>query len=262
MAVAAELRDEHREEVGVGIKIAKILSLALTRGYLAFYRRFATIKPLTSEHQYQVALLLTEQFCLREPLCRNLKLDVAQLLPFFRHQVSRACELDLGLVALDSAGQVLGAVILEDHADPYVPGEDFLTPEFRAIGALLDQVSLPESLQEMPKGRLVYCALAAVKPGRHRAPILSMLTMAVSARMIPRGYSKGYAKVTNPRIIANFRKIERLLGGNLFFLSEEKSAKDFPPGAFSPLTDFYVAVVYWNLAFLGWSKNGLKPIHK
>lgn len=234
----------------MGKKITAAMSLALAHAYLAFYRRFVRIKPLSMDHLDQVSRLLTEQFCLREPLCRSLKLDVDRLLPFFRDQVTRAAKKKLGLVAVGPSGDVLGAVILEDHAEPYVPGEDFLTPEFIAIGALLDEVSLPPDLKETMGGQMVYCALAAVKPGRHKAPILGLMTVAVSTLMVPRGYSKGYAKVTNPRIIANFRKLERLLGRTVFTVTLEKSDKDFPPGRFAPLVDFYVAVVHWNLAFL------------
>jgi hypothetical protein len=127
---------------------------------------------------------------------------------------------------------------------------------------LLDEVGLPPDLKRVPRGRMVYCALAAVKPGRHEAPILGMMTTAVTTFMVPRGYTKGYAKVTNPRIIANFRKIERLLGRKLFIVTQEKSEKDFSPGRFAPLNDFNVAVVYWNLAFLDgqgeWLKNFAK----
>jgi len=165
--------------------------------------------------------------------------------------VTRAAARQLRRVALGPAAQVLAAVILEDHGDPYVPDEDLLTPEFRAIGALLDEVSLPSDLTQGPRGELLYCALVAVKPGRQLAPILNLLTVALSLFMVPRGYTKGYAKVTNPRIIYNFRKLEKRLGKSLFTVSGEKTEKDFSQGAFAPLTDFYVAVVHWNLAFLG-----------
>jgi hypothetical protein len=234
----------------MGKKITAALSLALAHVYLAFYRRIARVKPLSLDHVDQASRLLTEQFCLREPLCRSLKLDVERLLPFFRDQVTRAARNQLGLVAVGPSGDVLGAVILEDHAEPYVPGEEFLTPEFVAIGSLLDEVSLPPDLKGMHGGEMVYCALAAVKPGRHKAPILGLMTVAVTTLMVPRGYTKGYAKVTNPRIIDNFRKLEHLLGQKIFTVTLEKSDKDFSPGRFAPLMNFYVAVVHWNLAFL------------
>ena len=231
--------------------VSRYLSLFMARAYIALYRRSVTIKPLSAAHVEEVTRILSEQFCQREPLCRNLGMSEEALLPFFREQVNRAAALDLGLVALNTDGKVVGAVTNEDHADPYVPTPQFLTPEFNAIGALLDELKLPTDCAPQSSGQVFYCALAAVEPRQVTAPVLSLLIAGICLHMEAKGYSRGYAKITNPRVIANMQKIERIMRQKIFTLASEKSDTDFAPGQFAPLNSFRIALVHWKILF--WS---------
>lgn len=240
----------------------QMTSQIIARGILAYYRSKARVRFLTEEHLEDAVMLLTDQFCLREPLSQNLQLSPERLRPFFREQVIRAAQRGLALVVLDPHGEVLGAVIMEDHGDPYVPSPQFLLPEFVAIGRLLDAVKFAQESKPPAQGTVLYCALVAVRSGarpRPRAgakaqsvPVLTLITAAVSALMLPKGYQKGYAKITNPRVIATFLKLERRLGRRIFWVSTPVTEKNFEPGRFAPLSQFSVTVVCWNLAF--WSR--------
>lgn len=225
--------------------LGRYIPLGVAWVYLASYRRRVSIRPLSSEHIEDAALLLTEQFCLREPLCKSLGMSVEKLLPFFREQVIRAAARDLGLVALSPAGDLVGALTMEDHLDPYVPSPHLVTPEFRAIGALLEELKLPDDVAPHKVGEVFNCALAAVKPGFDHIPIMSLLMPATFLHTDPKGYLRGYAKITNPRIIRRMRQTERRFHLGVFSIADEKNDADYPSACFAPLTQFRVALVHW-----------------
>lgn len=229
------------------LKVSRYLTRKKMQRYLMAHRHKIAIQKISPQDIEPVTQLLTEQFCFREPLCRNLNMEVAQLLPFFREQVTKAAAHDLGFVALDPQGDVVGAATFEDHLDPYVPSERFMSPEFVAIGELMDQIHLPQDLTREVSGPLLYCALAAVKPGQGNGLALSLMLAASAALMYACGYRAAYAKVTNSRVLATMRHLESQMGRRIFSVIETKTDADFAPGRFSPLTRFEVSLVTWQL---------------
>jgi hypothetical protein len=231
------------------LSASTIMSRALAHAYLLLYRRRVAVRPLQGEHADAATRLLTEQFCRREPLCRHLAMPVDELLPFFREQVDKAARDDLGLVAVDKSGAVIGIVTMEDHCAPYVPTPALLTPALHVIGGLLEQLNLPAAFEPKGPGEVFHCAIAAVRPGRQIAPVLTVLIAGIWRHMIRKGYQRGYAKVTNPRVLDNMRKAERIARRGIFVFTTERTEADFAPDRFAPLTKFRVALVTWRLNF-------------
>ena len=229
------------------LKVSRYLTRKKQQRYVMAHHNKIAIQKISSQHIESVTMILTEQFYLREPLCRNLNMEVSKLLPFFREQVTRAAEHGLGFVALDPQGDVLGAATFEDHRYPYVPSERLMTPEFAAIGELMDQLKLPQDLTCEASGTVLYCALAAVKPGHGNGLALSLMLAASSPLMYACGYRAAYAKVTNSRVLTTMRQLESQIGRSIFSVKETKTDADFVPGRFLPLTRFQMSLVTWQL---------------
>ncbi len=172
--------------------------------------------PLQAAHVDAAAALLSREFCRREPLCRLLGTKVADILPFFIEQVKHVANQGLGIVALDRDGVVRGVVTIEDEYNRFVPTGMQLDPGLEAIGAYLDEIPLPAAFVKSSGGKIFHCALAAVSSGRAYREALPLMILAVYKHLIKRGYTHGYAKISNPAIVSRFRRLEKLAKTNVF----------------------------------------------
>lgn len=213
-----------------------------------FFRRKLHLRPLRAEDLEIAAQLLTEEFCRREPLCRHLRIATAELLPFFREQVAWSAKHDLGIVALNATGTLVGVMIADDHCAQYQPNQALVTPTLNAIGSLLDNLALPPQHQTEAPGEVCYFGLAAVRQGQHEAPVLALLLAGLTRHAFKKGYRRAYAKVTNPAILARMRKHDRFVRQSVFEVSKKVTDEDFPPNTFAPLQKFRVALVSWPTA--------------
>lgn len=173
------------------------------------------IEQLGPPHVEAAASLLSQEFCEREPLCRQLGMNLGEIQPFFRGLVEKVAESGLGAVTLDRQNQLLGVVTIEDHFDLYEPNGE-LSEGLATIGSYLDQLKLPSEWVPRQRGEIYHCGLAAVARKVKNSPVLLMMILHQYPYLKARGYRGGYAKVTNRAIVKRFRKLEKLLRGDHF----------------------------------------------
>lgn len=183
--------------------------------------RFATMVPA---HADEAAELLCHEFCRREPLCRFLRIETAELLPFFRQQTDHVARHGLGIVALDpTTGRIQGCITAEDHMAPFVPDAQALTPHLELIGAMLDALELPAEFRPRAHGEAFACGLAAIREGVRKKWLLTMMMIALAKHTSNLGYRRGYAKISNVRVSDRLRALEWLGGGK--WLADGKSLR-------------------------------------
>ncbi len=181
-----------------------------------FFRLRMKTRPLQSGDRDAAAKLLADQFAYREPLTRQLGLSSSELLPLISAHIDHCAAGNLGVVALRRDGVMLGVITAEDDYRPFVPPEQLLTPRLRMVGEVLGRVNLPPAWSPDSEGELFYCDLAATDPKIADKHVLAALTLGIFDHMTARGFKRGYAKVTNPRMIERLRGFERLLGCPIF----------------------------------------------
>lgn len=205
--------------------------------------------------------LLTRQFCEREPLSKYLGIQFEDVIDFFRLQVEHVAKDELGLVVLNAFGQVVGALTVEDHLNPFQPDEKLLTPELKVIFEVLEALKVSRDLGfnfSADDMKIYYCGIAAVKRGE-KAPVLAMMILGLYPYLMEHGYTHGYAKVTHPKIVKQFKLFEQIIGVSAFHhLSSFNPATLRIEGDF-PLKDFKgeVAAYAWPMQ-LSWKKSHLQ----
>ncbi len=214
--------------------------------------RSVRIEVLRAEHVDAAARLLSYGFVHFEPLCQKLGILEQDIRPFFLSQTAHVAEQGLGIVALDRQGKVIGAVTIEDHLARFKPDPAQVTKELAAIGNLLDSLDLPSELAPSRKGEVYHCGLASVARGTGHAPILVMMFLGIFRHLRASGYKRGYAKVSNPRIAATFRKLERLTGIHGVFSARAKvEASTFCHDGDVPFSgrEFPIVLYSWPMTF-------------
>ncbi|MBM4252690.1 MAG: hypothetical protein FJ146_12015 [Deltaproteobacteria bacterium] len=201
----------------------------MTRIFLAILRAFfrlrMTVRPIAPGDTEAVARLLAEQFAYREPLTRQLGLSSQELLPLISAHIDYCAQGKLGVVAHSHGGTLLGVITAEDDFRPFVPPEDLLTPRLRMVGDVLGRVSLPNAWIPQSERELFYCDLAATDPQYADKHVLAALTLGIFDHLSAMGFKRGYAKVTNERMMARLRGFERLLWRPIFTeLCRQRSA--------------------------------------
>lgn len=173
------------------------------------------IEPLGPAHVEAASTLLSQEFCEREPLCRELTMSFDEIQPFFQGLVVEVAAAGLGAVALHRTQGLVGVLTIEDHFDLCEP-KGALSEGLDLIGSYLEQLQLPTAWLPQQRGEIYHCGLAAVAREQKNAPIFLMLMLEQYAYLKKRGYRGGYAKVTNAAIVKRFRHLEKLLRGKHF----------------------------------------------
>ncbi|MCX6131481.1 MAG: hypothetical protein NTX25_20770 [Proteobacteria bacterium] len=195
--------------------------------FLLFLRHpWTKLKVLSHEHKAAAVELLSQEFCQREPLCRQLGLKIDEIRPFFTELVESVIKQKLGVVALSWRGELLGVLTNEDHFDRMEP-QGHMNEALSAIGDYLDSIKIPEALEPAKRGELFHSGLAAVCSKNKNKAVLSMMIL-FSGRVVKRlGYKSGYAKVTNAAIARRFRSLERIARSEVFHCAAEVKPADF-----------------------------------
>jgi len=198
---------------------------------LGLWVRVTNLRTTTSvlrlEHLEAATLLLTNEFCEREPLCRVLGIQRADVLPFFREQVRHVAMQGLGIVAVGRGGTVKGVITVEDHMDQFHPDQETTHEGLLVIGAYLDSNKIAEHILPSRKGEVYYCGLAAVAKGRENRQVLTMLILGSYKHLRNLGYVRGYAKVTNPGVTRRFKRLEKVARGPVFSSTYTANPADF-----------------------------------
>ncbi len=181
-----------------------------------FFHLRMTIRPIEGQDIEPAARLLALQFATREPLTRHLKLRTEDLMPLFREHLAFCAREGTGVVAISRSGAMLGVITAEDDFAPFVPSPEVLTPETAQVGRILDAVQVPKTWQSQRARDLFYCDLAAVDPQLADKHVLAALTLGIFDHLSRLGFQRGYAKVTNARMVARLRGFERLLSRSIF----------------------------------------------
>lgn len=214
-------------------------------------------RPLTVEvfgerHREQAARLLSEQFCKREPLCRLLGIQRANIDALFREQVDFVAAQGLGIVAVDAQGNVRGVITAEDDATPFVPSSTIVGADVEIIHTLLDSLRLPAAMQATAPGQAYRCGLAAVdSQQRRQGAILLMMVVALFRHLQAKGFHRGYAKVTNAGVAKKLHFFERIFRRRFFTPVAEVRPAEFQYHGRYPFHAFRgVASLYtWPMAF-------------
>ena len=184
------------------------------------------VRPLQPIHKPEALELLSQEFCTREPLCRTLGLALGDIRPFFSQLLDQVIDQGLGVVAVGRQGQVLGVLTNEDHFDRMEP-IGVLAEGLNTIGAYLDSISLPDAWVPSARGQTFHSGLAAVHAQEGNAAILMMMMLSATKTLKARGYTKGYAKVTNEAVVRRFQKLERLARRAVFRCLKQVKPSDF-----------------------------------
>ena len=182
----------------------------------SFFRARMTVRPIEPADRDEVAKLLSEQFAYWEPLTRKLRLSSSELLPLISAHIDYCAAGKLGVVARGHDGALLGVITAEDDYRPFVPPEALLTPRLRMVGDILGRVDVPSAWTPKGEGDLFYCDLAAIDPVLADKHVLAALALGILDHLSAIGFKRGYAKVTNPRMVDRMRGFERLLRRPIF----------------------------------------------
>lgn len=197
--------------------------------WLRMSNRHLQTMVLSERHVAPAAALLSAEFCRREPLCKVVGLTAGQILPFFQQLLAFVAAEGLGIVACDEDGAVRGVVTVEDHWRQFAPDPALRLPDgLNVIGTYLEQIKLPADFQPAPSRRLYYCGLAAVDSGPKTSQVLPLMILVIYFHLKGRGYTHGYAKVTNRAITRRFRRLERYAFTEVFVARDAGA-----PAAFS-----------------------------
>lgn len=214
-------------------------ALQIARSFFRIMSLPLTIKTLGPAHLEEATQLLASQFCEREPLCRILGLTIDDVEPIFRAQIDHVITQGLSLVAVNRSGNVQAVLTVEDQFAPFIRDPSSISPKLQIINGLLDSLVFPAAMQPTRACEVYYTGLAAVAPGQRRKGLL-LITMILEcySRLKGKGYRCGFAKVTNARIGAQMKRIERIFRREIFtrsaeiFPSEFKVQGQFPFAAF------------------------------
>jgi hypothetical protein len=195
--------------------ISNSLMARILRLVLRLRHPFLSLRALGKDHRAEAIELLSLEFSRREPLCRTLGVPLADIQPFFAQIVDQVIANQMGVVALNRRGDVVGVVTNEDHFDRMEPiGQ--VAEGLNTIGAYLDSIPLPSEWQPAERGVLFHSGLAAIRSGTTSTLLLPWMSLEIHHILKKRGYQGGYAKVTNPVIIRRFQMLERFANGSVF----------------------------------------------
>ncbi len=99
---------------------------------------------------------------------------------------------------------------------------------------------------------MYHCGLASVARGAGHAPILVMMFLGIFRHLRANGYERGYAKVSNPKIAATFRKLERLTGlRGVFSARAQVEPSTFSNDGHAPFSEYEFPIVLysWPMTF-------------
>ena len=226
------------------------IAAKLIETYLKWTNPSIKTTVLDAGHVEAAARLLSVEFCQREPLCQLLGTKLADVEAYFDALVQHVARQGLGVVALDAQGVVRGVLSVQDHADPFVPPAETLTQGLLDIGRFLDEIPLPQDLPTQVPGRLYECHLAATDRKFRNPKILPLMILALYRYATARGFTHGYAKVTNKAISLSLLRIEKLARFKIFRLVSNVQPADFESDGRRPFADYkgVTSLFTWNLA--------------
>jgi hypothetical protein len=119
---------------------------------------------LDDEHAAQAIEVMTQSFCNYEPMTKFINVTYDEFKPFAEIVVAKAIEDKMSVVALDK-GRVVACTVVEDLVDPAPLDLNKLTPKFKYIFSLLEQISGPYFKdKKINKNQIAHLFITAVHP--------------------------------------------------------------------------------------------------
>lgn len=170
------------------------------------------IEELTKNHLKETVDLFVRSFCDSEPITKYLGISRKDYIPFATEVTEKAIKDGLSNVVLNQNNKVIGLIIGEDLADPFIPNFS-LYPKVKPIYELLETLSKPfMDGKKFKKGKVMHTWIAAIDEKYRSHGIYLELGMSHVKSAARKGYNFIYSDFTNPhseKIVRQF-KILRL----------------------------------------------------
>jgi hypothetical protein len=187
------------------------------------------IVDLTEKHLKPAVELFINSFCHNEPLTKYLEITHDEYAPFATDVTQKAIKDGFSKVVLNEKDEVIGVIIGEDLADPFVPHfSDY--PKMKPIYGVLEDLS--KSFLEgkkFKKGKVMHTWIEAVDENYHHHGIYIELGMAQVESAVKKGFDFIYSDFTNSQcehIVRQF-KVLRLCNKVNYSNFEFESKKPF-----------------------------------
>jgi len=165
---------------------------------------------LTEQYLKPAVDLFVKSFCDSEPLTKYLGITHAEYTPFATAVTQKAIKDGLGKVVLDEKNQVIGLILGEDLADPFIPNFSQY-PKMKTIYALLEETGKPFLKgKKFKNGKVLHTWVAAIDEKHRSHGVYIEMGMSHVESAIRKGFNFIYSDFTNPKSEAIVRQFKML----------------------------------------------------